>query len=69
MPEMRGPELAEILAREGTVRRVVLFSGYPEGLREAGLKGLEAWELISKPFSSDELLAAVERALSGDADG
>ncbi len=69
MPEMRGPELAEILAREGTVRRVVLFSGYPEGLREAGLKGLEAWELISKPFSSDELLAAVERALTRDADG
>jgi len=69
MPEMRGPELAEILAREGTVRRAVLFSGYPEGLQEAGLNGLEAWELISKPFSSEELLAAVERALSRDADG
>ena len=63
MPEIRGPELAEILGSEGLVRRVVLFSGYPEGLREAGLRGLEKWELISKPFSSTELLAAVGRAL------
>ena len=63
MPEIRGPELAEILGSEGRVQRVVLFSGYPEGLREAGLRGLEKWELISKPFSSSELLAAVERAM------
>ncbi len=66
MPEIRGPELAEILGREGRVQRVVLFSGYPEGLREAGLKGVGRWELISKPFSSAELLAAVERAMERD---
>ncbi|MGW8266903.1 MAG: ATP-binding protein [Longimicrobiales bacterium] len=65
MPEIRGPELAGILAREGRVRRAVLFSGYPEGLREAGLRGLETWELIPKPFTSGELLAAVARALEG----
>jgi len=63
MPELRGPELAEILAREGRVRRAVLFSGYPEGLKDAGLQGLEKWELLSKPFSRADLLAAVERAL------
>jgi len=63
MPEIRGPELAEMLAREGRVRRAVLFSGYPEGLREAGLRGLEAWELIPKPFTTGELLAAVARAM------
>jgi CheY-like chemotaxis protein len=63
MPEIRGPELAEILGSEGRVQRVVLFSGYPEGLRDAGLRGLKKWELISKPFSSTELLAAVGRAM------
>jgi PAS domain S-box-containing protein len=63
MPEIRGPELAEILAKEGRVRRAVFFSGYPEGLREAGLRGLDAWELIPKPFSSGDLLSAVARVL------
>lgn len=63
MPELRGPELAEILAEEGRVRRAVLFSGYPEGLPETGLRNLEAWELLSKPFSTADLLAAVERVM------
>ena len=63
MPNIRVPELAEILAREGKVRRAVLFSGYPEGMRDTGLKGLEAWELIPKPFTSRDSLAAVQRVL------
>jgi PAS domain S-box-containing protein len=67
MPEMRGPELAEALARAGKVKRAVLFSGYPEGMREAGLRGLERWELLSKPFTSKDLLAAVRRAMEAEA--
>lgn len=63
MPELRGPDLAEALARAGKVKRVVLFSGYPEGMKDAGLRGLERWELLPKPFTSRELLAAVQRAL------
>ncbi len=63
MPGLRGPELAEAMAREGLVERAVLFSGYPEGLKEKGLRGLKAWELIPKPFNSSDLLGAVERAL------
>jgi PAS domain S-box-containing protein len=67
MPNIRGPELAEILAQEGRVTRVVLFSGYPEGMRDTGVKGLETWEFLPKPFSSRDLLAAVQRALDVDA--
>jgi len=63
MPGIRGPALAETLTREGKVSGVVLFSGYPEGLNDAPLDGRETWELLSKPFTSAELLAAVERAL------
>ena len=40
MPGLRGPELAEALAASGKVRRVVLFSGYPDGLPEAGPPGI-----------------------------
>ena len=67
MPGVRGPDLAELLAREGIVRRVVLFSGYPQGLKRAALQGLDTWELLPKPFSSGELLAAVDRALRSEA--
>ncbi len=63
MPGLRGPDLAETLAGEGRVRRVLLFSGYPDGMPERGPRGLEAWELIPKPFTVSELLAAMERVL------
>ncbi|MFC1574516.1 ATP-binding protein [Gemmatimonadota bacterium] len=63
MPGLRGPELAEALAREGRVRRAVFISGYAEGMTEAGPEGLDAWELVSKPFKAAELLNAVERVL------
>ncbi len=65
MPGLRGPELAEELAREGLVDRAVLFSGYPEGMREAGPEGLAAWRFIPKPFSSSELLTAIQDTLGG----
>jgi DNA-binding NtrC family response regulator len=63
MPGMRGPDLAEILAREGKIRRAVFMSGYAKGMTEAGLQGLEAWELIAKPFQASELLEAVKKVL------
>jgi hypothetical protein len=47
------------------VDRAVLFSGYPEGMREAGPEGLAAWRFIPKPFSSSELLTAVQDTLGG----
>jgi CheY-like chemotaxis protein len=65
MPELRGPELAQILAREGRVDRAVLISGYAEGMRETSLGELAAWELIPKPFKAAQLLEAIERVLEG----
>lgn len=63
MPGVRGPELARTLAGEGIIRRVVLFSGYPEGLKGTDLEGVDAWELLPKPFTSAGLLNVVERVL------
>ncbi len=64
MPGLRGPELAETLAQEGRVRRAVLISGYADGMKEGGPQGLDAWELLPKPFNSAELLATIEKVLN-----
>ena len=63
MPELRGPELAAGLAAEGLVQRAVLFSGYPEGMREGGPDGVKAWAFIPKPFTSAELLGAIREVM------
>lgn len=64
MPGVRGPELAETLLREGLVQRAVFVTGSPDRVEEAELDGLVAWELVSKPFRTAELLAAIERVLN-----
>ncbi|NJD18987.1 MAG: response regulator [Gemmatimonadetes bacterium] len=63
MPGMRGHELADQLARAGAVRRAVFFSGYPEGFNEQGLEVLDSWVFLAKPFTSVELLDALDQVL------
>jgi two-component system cell cycle sensor histidine kinase/response regulator CckA len=64
MPGLRGPQVVEALAASGRVRRAVLFSGYPEGLSDAGPRGVVAWQFLAKPFTSRQLLEAIDGVLS-----
>jgi signal transduction histidine kinase/CheY-like chemotaxis protein len=63
MPEMTGPELAEVLRREAPGLPVVFMSGYtadvlaPHGVIEEGI------HFIAKPFSSAELHTTLQAVL------
>jgi DNA-binding NtrC family response regulator len=59
MPEMRGPQLLTEIRRLSPSTAAVLMSGYAEpGEMPAGIP------FLSKPFSSRELVATVERVLA-----
>jgi nitrogen-specific signal transduction histidine kinase/CheY-like chemotaxis protein len=66
MPGPHGVAVAETLARLGTIDRAVFMSGYPEGLRAEGPRGVAQWAFVPKPFTSEDLLAAVHRVLTAD---
>ena len=64
MPGMSGPELAHKLAEVKPGTPVVFMSGYTGGVLEShGLLGEHP--VLTKPFTSEELLAAVSDALRG----
>lgn len=64
MPLMDGIALALAASRDRPNLRILMMTGYAEEKRRA--HNLEALihDVISKPFSLDELAAAVERALA-----
>ena len=64
MPEMSGIELAEAARRAVPALRVLFLSGFPEDLPPD-----DAANLLGKPFSPEELVAAVERRLAQPAGG
>jgi two-component system cell cycle sensor histidine kinase/response regulator CckA len=66
LPGPSGPEVAERARRIVPGLRVVLMSGYTAGL--VGGRPVQG-EVLVKPFSAATLIAAVERALSGDRPG
>jgi PAS domain S-box-containing protein len=66
MPGISGPEAAELLRERFPATRVVFMSGYTAGLM--GGRRAEG-EVLSKPFSSATLVAAIERALAPGGDG
>lgn len=64
MPGMTGFELLAALTDRGSDLPVILMSGHPIELeRVAQLAGDRVRGALDKPFSSDELLAAVRHAL------
>lgn len=66
MPELNGLELQEELRRVGWKQPIVFISGH--GDVPAAVKAIKAGavDFLPKPFSTEELLAAVERALAQD---
>jgi CheY-like chemotaxis protein len=63
MPGLHGTELVEALRKQRPALRVVLMSGYFSKISPQALDELGQIELLAKPFTSDELVGAVHRAL------
>jgi len=64
MPQMKGIELAVWLLTRRSDLPIILVTGYPEvvSLREAERAGIR--EVLFKPLTRPELLAALDRALA-----
>ena len=62
MPQMGGPELADRLKRTRPDLAVIYMSGYPSTLVQGGMLDTST-RLISKPFTTAELLASIDEAL------
>jgi FixJ family two-component response regulator len=63
MPGMQGTELAAAIRRLKPGLPVVIMSGYFSKISPQALDNLGQVELLGKPFTTDELLHAVHRAL------
>ena len=59
MPGMDGTAVAGELQRVRPAMRVIIYSG----VDGKGLPLMEGWQFLMKPFSLEELLAVIERAL------
>lgn len=65
MPGMGGVELAKRLAHELPFLPVILASGYSHVLAQEGAEGLE---LLRKPYSANQLSAALQRRIAWTAE-
>ena len=63
MPGMQGTELAAMLREAYPMLPVVIMSGYFSKISPHALDELGQVELLAKPFTTDELLHAVHRAI------
>lgn len=63
LPGLTGFELYERLRRDGSPPPVIFITAYdePEGRAQAGKAGAVAY--LAKPFSGNELVAAIARAI------
>ena len=66
MPEMDGKETFRALRRERVDLPVILSSGYSEAAVSGWLEGEAYTEFLSKPYSPDELNAAVRSVMRKD---
>lgn len=65
MPEVNGVDLVRMIRERWSEPNVLFMSAYPaEVLASEGLKDLRV-QFLAKPFTRDELLRAVHRAMQG----
>jgi nitrogen-specific signal transduction histidine kinase len=63
MPGLSGPQVVDVIRSARPDARVLYASGYTRGLLDDRIGDGDA-ELLAKPFTTEELLLAVQRALS-----
>ena len=67
MPEINGVDLVRLIREEWDKPAILFMSAYPaEVLAREGLKDLRV-QFLAKPFTRDELLAGVQRAMAAHA--
>jgi two-component system cell cycle sensor histidine kinase/response regulator CckA len=67
MPEVNGVDLVRLIRNEWDSPAILFMSAYPaEVLAREGLKDLRV-RFLAKPFTRDELLSGVERAIAAHA--
>jgi len=64
IPGLSGPELQERLSELGSTLRIIFLTGYPDVRTTVRTIKAGAEDFLTKPVSSEALLAAVERALA-----
>lgn len=64
MPGLDGIELARRAMAHSPAIRLVLMSGYPDGLDQARSLGAKGMRLLTKPFAIDRIRAEVRAALA-----
>ena len=63
MPEVNGIDLVRMIRERWSEPQILFMSAYPaEVLAREGLKDLQV-QFLAKPFTRDELLSAVQRAI------
>ena len=66
LPEMSGPECADLLREHRPELAVAYMSGYAESVSE-GLPGDDSPVLLAKPFAREELVTTIRNLLGRDA--
>ncbi len=69
LPDGSGLDLCEELYRQRPAPRIVLVSGYTDRRVDVGAIERRGWVFLAKPFSPQELLTAIEAALTASASG
>jgi CheY-like chemotaxis protein/glycine cleavage system H lipoate-binding protein len=69
MPQMNGLELMQRMRETGDESLTIMLTGYPSVRTALKAKKLGAFEYVTKPFTRQELLSVVVRALRQSAEG
>jgi len=64
IPELSGPELQDRLSKLGSTLPIVFLTGYADVQTTVRAIKAGAEDFLTKPISSEDLIAAVERALA-----
>ena len=64
IPELSGPELQEKLGKLGSTLPIVFLSGYADVSTTVKTIKAGAEDFLTKPVSSEQLLAAIEKAMT-----
>jgi len=64
--DLQGPQLAELALQSKPQLKIVLMSGYPEGVRKQSIDTGSVFVRLSKPISLDELSSTLNNEFETD---